>query len=137
MTPQSIAQLLDAPWFTSLAVVLLTLPYWTSGIAKLLDLGGALEEARHFGLKPAWAAVATTITVQIAGSTLLIIGCWAWLAAGVLGMFTAAATIIGHPFWRVADPMARAHARNIFLEHAGLIGGLMMAAILQEGRWTA
>ena len=46
-------------------------------------------------------------------------------------MFTAAATLIAHPFWQVADPMARFHERNTFLEHVGLIGGLMLAAILR------
>ena len=29
--------------------------HWSSGIAKLFDLGGALGEARHFGREPARA----------------------------------------------------------------------------------
>ena len=45
---------------------------------------------------------------------------------------TAVATLIAHPFWEVADPMVRFHERNTFLEHVGLIGGLMLAAILRE-----
>ena len=47
-------------------------------------------------------------------------------------MFTALATFIAHPFWQVTDPVARFHERNTFLEHAGLIGGLMLVAILRE-----
>lgn len=131
-TPVPIARLLGDRSFATLAAALLTLPYWTSGIAKLFDLGGALGEARHFGLEPVALVVALTIAVQIGGSLMVIIRRKAWLGAGALGVFTAAATLIAHPFWQVADPMARFHERNTFLEHVGLIGGLVLAAILQE-----
>lgn len=129
--PAPIARLLGDTRFAVLAATLLTLPYWTSGIAKLLDLPGALGEARHFGLEPAILTVAATILVQIGGSLLIILGRQAWLGAGALGVFTAIATWIAHPFWQVDDPMARFHERNTFLEHVGLIGGLMLAAILR------
>lgn len=132
MTPAPIARLLGDSRFAVLAATLLTLPYWTSGVAKLLDLPGALAEARHFGLEPAIITVVATILVQIGGSLLVILGRHAWLGAGALGVFTAIATLIAHPFWQVADPMTRFHERNTFLEHVGLIGGLMLAAILRE-----
>lgn len=131
-TPAPIARLLDDNRFAVLAATLLTLPYWTSGIAKLTDLPGALGEARHFGLEPAMLTVAATILVQIGGSLLIVVGRQAWLGAGALGVFTAIATLIAHPFWQVADPMTRFHERNTFLEHIGLIGGLMLAAILRD-----
>ena len=60
MTPAPIARLLGDTRFAVLAATLLTLPYWTSGIAKLFDLAGALGEARHFGLEP--AALVVTVT---------------------------------------------------------------------------
>ncbi len=132
MTPTPIARLLGDSRFAVFAATLLTLPYWTSGIAKLTDPTGAVAEARHFGLEPAAVAVALTILIQIGGSLLIIFGRKAWLGAGALGVFTAIATLIAHPFWEVADPVARFHDRNIFLEHVGLIGGLMLAAVLRE-----
>ncbi|WP_165187118.1 DoxX family protein [Caulobacter soli] len=131
-TPTPIAALLKAPAVSILARVLLTLPYWWSGLSKLANLSGALGEAAHFGLKPAWLVVAATVLVQLGGSILLIVGRVGWLAAGALGVFTALATLIAHPFWTVADPMERFHALNTFLEHIGLIGGFMLAAILVE-----
>ena len=134
MTPAPIARLLGDARFAILAATLLTLPYWTSGFAKLIDLGGALGEARHFGLEPAALTVALTILVQIGGSALVILGRKVWLGAGALGVFTAIATVIAHPFWQVADPVARFHERNTFLEHVGLVGGLMLAAILRGGK---
>ena len=134
MAPRLIVRLLDSDRFALLAIGLLTLPFWSSGIAKLFDLPAALAEARHFGLEPAIATVLLTVVVQIGGSLLLIAGRWGWLGAGALGVFTALATLIAHPFWQVVDPIARFHERNIFLEHVGLVGGLMVAAILRERR---
>ncbi|ONF97299.1 DoxX family protein [Sphingomonas jeddahensis] len=132
MTTNPFAPLLRDHRFAVSAATLLTLPYWTSGLAKLADLSGALAEAEHFGLHPAAAIVALTVLVQVGGSLLVIAGRLAWLGASALGVFTAVATLIAHPFWTVVDPMARFHERNTFLEHAGLIGGLMLAAIVRE-----
>lgn len=133
-TPAPIAALLESPAINLSGRILLTLPFWSSGIAKLLDLDGALAEAAHFGLEPAWVTVIATLIVQLGGSAALILGRWAWLGAGALGVFTVLATLIAHPFWNVADPMARFHERNTFLEHAGLVGGLILAAILAHRR---
>lgn len=131
-TPKPIAALLRAPAFGLVARAVLTLPYGFAGLYKLTHLPDALDEAAHFGLKPAGLVVAATIAVQLGGSALLILGRLGWLAAGALGVFTALATLIAHPYWTVADPMERFHALNTFLEHVGLIGGLMLAAILAE-----
>jgi uncharacterized membrane protein YphA (DoxX/SURF4 family) len=131
-TPKPIAALLRAPAFGSVARAILTAPYWFAGLYKLAHLPDALGEAAHFGLQPAGLVVALTVTVQLGGSALLILGRMGWLAAGALGVFTALATLIAHPYWTVADPVERFHALNTFLEHCGLIGGLMLAAILVE-----
>jgi uncharacterized membrane protein YphA (DoxX/SURF4 family) len=131
-TPKPIAALLRTPAFGPVARAVLTAPYWIAGLYKLTHLPDALGEATHFGLEPAGLVVAATIAVQLGGSLLLITGRLGWLAAGALGVFTALATLIAHPYWTVADPMERFHAMNSFLEHIGLIGGFMLAAILVE-----
>lgn len=131
-TPAPIAALLRAPPFGPVARTVLTLPYGFAGLYKLTHLPDALGEAAHFGLKPASLIVAATIAVQLGGSLLLILGRIGWLAAGALGVFTALATLIAHPYWTITDPMERFHAMNTFLEHIGLIGGFMLAAILIE-----
>lgn len=132
MPPPLVAALLRSPAFGVLARAVLTLPYWWSGLSKLVDLQGALAEAAHFGLEPAGVIVAATVAVQLLGSLMLIFGRLGWLAAGALGVFTGLATLIAHPFWTLTDPIERFHALNTFLEHIGLIGGLMLAAILVE-----
>ena len=131
-TPRPIAALLDARGFGVLARAVLTLPYWSSGLMKLADLDGAYAEAVHFGLRPVALVVTATILVQVGASLLLIVGRLGWLASGALGLFTAAATLIAHRFWLVTDPVAAFHDRNSFVEHIGLIGGFMLAAILVD-----
>jgi transmembrane protein len=136
MTPSTIAKLLAYRWFGVLARVLLTLPYWTSGIAKLIDIGGALAEVQRFGLRPALLVLSLSILIEIGGSIAVIIGRWTWLAAGAQGVFTGLAALVAYPFWTISDPVLRFGSRNALLEHFGLIGGLMLAAILAEReRW--
>jgi transmembrane protein len=128
--PRWVAALLVHPALTIAALVVLTLPYWLSGLSKLRDLPTALDEARHLNLRPAGLIVAVTISVQLGMPLLIIIGVQVWLAAGVLGGFTAVATLLAHRFWADADPAVRFQDRITFREHVGLIGGLMLAAIL-------
>jgi transmembrane protein len=130
--PRWIAALLTQPALTTAAMVLLTLPYWLSGLSKLRDLPAALTEARYLHLRPAPLVVAVTIAVQLGMPALIIAQVKVWLATGVLGGFTAVATLLAHRFWADADPAVRFQDRNAFWEHAGLIGGLMLAAILAE-----
>ena len=100
-----------------------------SGISKLLDFSGAVVEAAHFGLQPAvWVAVAIIVT-QLVGAGLLLFGSGRGLALGalVLAIFILPATFIGHAFWNM-EGMDRFHNLNAFLEHAGLVGGLLWLA---------
>jgi uncharacterized membrane protein YphA (DoxX/SURF4 family) len=113
------------------ARVALTAAYWWSGFSKLANFQGAVAEVRHFGLAPAGALAAVTIAVQIGGSLLLISGCAVWIAAGALALFTVLATVVGHPFW-AAPPAEHFQELNVFLEHIGLVGGFLLAAILAE-----
>lgn len=132
MTPAPIRLVLRSDALALIARAALTSAYWYGGTAKLLDQPGALAEARHFGLEPAIVVVVATIAVELAASALIIASRLVWLAAGALGVFTAVATLIAHRFWTLDDPVARFHSLNTFLEHLGLIGGLVLVAVLSE-----
>ncbi|MBI1172407.1 DoxX family membrane protein [bacterium] len=120
-----------------LARIVLTSAYWTGGIYKLSDLPGAVAEQAHFGLQPPafWALV--TIAVELGGSALVILGRTVWLGAGALGVLTAVAMLLANDFWTMQG-VARFTAFNAFFEHAGLIAGFVLTAILAirpaEGR---
>lgn len=116
------------------ARTLLTLPFWWSGVAKLLDFEGAIGEAAHFGLQPATPFAIAVILVQVVGSLVVIMGIRAWTGALALVLFTLAANVVGHAFWTIEDPLARFHDMNAFLANLGLVGGLGLAVALDAER---
>ena len=84
-------------------------------------------------LAPLGAAQLPGWLVAIGGSLAIILRRGAWLGAGALGVFTLLATVVAHGFWRF-EGIERAHQFNTFLEHIGLIGGFLLAAILIDAR---
>lgn len=128
--PTSLGALLRAPAFALLARVLLTLPFWGSGLAKLFDFPGGVAEMAHFGLEPAALFNVATVIVQLGGSALIIAGRLSWLGAGALGVFTALTIPLVHHFWSIPEEPFRTIAFHTAAEHVGMIGGLMLAAIL-------
>ena len=121
-------------WFVRAA---LCLAFVYSGIAKLVDWPGALAEQTHFGLEPAALFAVATVLVQLGGSALVLFarGRKAALGAIALAVFTLAATLIAHAFWR-EQGIDRFRDLNAFLEHVGLIGGFVLVAAI-EWRRTA
>lgn len=129
MTPRWITAILAAPAIALLARVMLTCAFWSSGIAKLIDYPGAVAEVAGLGIAQPHVTAALVIAVQLLGSAAIIFGRFVWLGAGALGVFTLAATLLAHAFWR-APPAEVAHQMATFMEHLGLIGGMVLAAIL-------
>jgi len=120
------------------ARLLLAVAFAYSGVSKLLNFDAAVGEAAHFGLNPApFFAVAVLVT-QLAGTALMLFGRGLWAALGALALagFTVVATVIGHPFWAMSG-MEQFHNRNSFLEHLGLVGGLLLVAALMWDRRAA
>lgn len=105
--------------------------FLVSAILKSADFPSAVLEQEELGLRPGEIWAILTIAVQLAGSLLVISGRFVWLGAGALGVFTALAAILGHGFWTL-DGQERFVAMNVFLEHIGLIGGLIMTALVAE-----
>jgi transmembrane protein len=124
-----IGVLLLAPATAVAARVVLCLPFWWSGLTKLLDFSGATAEMASFHLEPAWLFNALTIFVQLGGSLLVILNRWTWLGAGALGVFTALATVLAHQFWTL-EGIERARELNTFLEHLAIIAGFVLVAMI-------
>jgi len=130
MTPRFIVTILVWPWFGVLARIALTLPYWTSGMSKLLNLKAAQAETEALGLRPARLVLTLTIVLELGASLAVITNRFTWFAAGALAVFTCVAATLAYPFWRARDPARRFNDRNAFFEHIGLIGGCMLVSIL-------
>src|SRR5712671_1619217 len=124
-----IGVLLRAPATAAAARIVLCLPFWWSGLSKLLDFSGGTAEMAALGLEPAGLFNALTILVQLGGSLLVILNLWTWLGAGALGVFTALATVLAHQFWTL-DGLERARELNTFLEHLAIIAGFVLVAMI-------
>ncbi|MBO1080215.1 DoxX family protein [Roseomonas haemaphysalidis] len=132
-----IRSVLSRPALLVVARVLLTFPFWGSGLAKLIDFQGGTAEMAMFGLHPPAVINAVVALTQLTGSALIIANRAAWLGAGALGVFTALTIPIVHHFWSL-DGERGIVAFHTATEHVGMIGGLILAAILAErGAGTA
>ncbi|WP_370678599.1 DoxX family protein [Comamonas sp. GB3 AK4-5] len=132
-----ITQLLHSRLLYVLATALLTYVFWWSGVNKALDFPSAVQEMAHFGLRPAAGFAAATIALQLV-APLAIMACsrWTWLAAGALTAFTLATIPIAHRFWDMQG-LEAALEKALVQDHASIIGGLVVAAILAHQRRQA
>lgn len=131
-TPRSIIAILDWPPTSLIARLLLVGAYLLGGIVKLADWPGAIAEQAHFGMAPAALWAALTIAVELLGALMILTGRLVWLGAGMLGVFTLLAAVVANPFWAMTG-QDRFMATNAFFEHLGLIGGLILAAMVADG----
>ena len=128
-----VERLLAHPALAWLARLALVSPFLVSGVAKLFDVPGAAAEVRSLidGV-PAGPTAAAVIVIQLVGAALVVGGGrLAWVGAALLGGFTIAATVLAHALWTKTGA-DRAHDLVTFFEHAGLVGGLALAAILSS-----
>jgi transmembrane protein len=127
-TPALIVRLLEARVTVYTARLCLTLPFWWSGIDKLVHPHAALLEIQGLGLPPSWLLYGLLLIVQLGASLAIIVNRVAWLGAGALSVFTAIVTYMAHAFWKLQGP-ERFAEMNDFLEHISLIAGMAFAAM--------
>ena len=129
--PPMIAQLVQSGPFLVAARVLVTFPFWSSGLSKAFRFDAGVAEMARYGLNPPLAFNLAVIACMLIGSALVIANRFAWLGAGALSVFTLLTIPIVHHFWTMTG--AQAETELFFVvEHIGLIGGLMLATILSR-----
>lgn len=129
--PSPIAAILDSRFFLVFARLVVTFPFWSSGLAKLINFNAGVAEMAMFNLHPPAAFNIATIICQLGGSLLIILNRHTWLGAGALAVFTVLTIPIAHAFWTMTGEKAMMEF-FFTVEHIGLIGGLMLVAILSR-----
>jgi uncharacterized membrane protein YphA (DoxX/SURF4 family) len=94
------------------------LRHWQDSIAEIADLG--LPRPRLFA--------AGTIATQLLGGLAVLTGIGAAWGAAVLALFTLAATVLGHPFWRLQGKRAKLEFTTS-MEHLAIVGGLLLLIV--------
>jgi uncharacterized membrane protein YphA (DoxX/SURF4 family) len=106
VTPQFVQAILEWQCTWPIARFALVLYYLVSGLSKITNFRGAVEEMVEAGM-PAPAAMALlSIFVELIGSGLVLIDRWVWLGAGILGVFTAIGAVTAHAFWKASGRIA-------------------------------
>jgi uncharacterized membrane protein YphA (DoxX/SURF4 family) len=127
--PRAIVAIDSTPVMHTLARLCLVAPFAVSGVIKLTDWRGAVVESAALVPSAPELVAAATIVVQLVGSALIFSRGWSWLGAGMLAVFTGIATLLGHAFWAVNGP-EKAVQMAAFFEHAAIIGGFMLLALV-------
>lgn len=130
---RAIEAFLGQPAVEVIARILLTFPFWGSGLAKLIDFQGGVAEMAMFGLNPPALFNIAVIITQLGGSALIILNRCTWLGAGALGVFTALTIPLVHHFWSLEGEHAIV-AFHTATEHVGMIGALVVVSILAARR---
>ncbi len=113
---------------STIGLLMLCAAYLQGSITKLLDFEGAVSELQHFGLYPAGPLAVTLILFEIGASVMVISGCFRWIGAGALSLFTLLASFIALRFWELPSGMVQTMAMNAFFEHVGLAGAFLLVA---------
>lgn len=115
-----------------LLIVTLFLP---AGIGKLTGFDGTVGYIASVGLPLPAVGAALAVAVEIGASLALLAGFGTRIAAGVLAVFTLAASIFFHAYW--AAPVDQAFvAQLLFFKNIAVIGGLLMLVAYGAGRWS-
>ena len=99
-----------------------------SGQDKLRHWSKAVGEVRELGLPAPALMAACTIIVQLVGGLSLVTGVAQAAGAGLLALFTVAATLIGHRYWLLTGDPAK-QAFTTVLEHLAIVGGLLLVIV--------
>src|SRR4051794_11320697 len=128
----------------SAARAMLAAIFLTEGLAAVRDPKRLVDRAkpvtdRISSLHPAIPSDTATLVrvngaVQVVGGALLATGVATTPAALALAASLVPTTLAGHPFWQHDDPAERRQQRINLLKNAGLVGGLLFAALDNEGR---
>jgi putative oxidoreductase len=99
-----------------------------SGQDKLRHWSKALGEVRELALPAPALMAACMIIVQLVGGLSLLTGVAPAAGAGLLALFTVAATLIGHRYWLLTGDPAK-QAFTTALEHLAIVGGLLLVIV--------
>lgn len=85
-----------------------------------------LDRMVAVGVPFAKAALITGFAMQLIGGAMVALDWHRSIGAGILIVFTIAATAIFHQFWRVEDPLRRHLHVSFIFSNTALIGGLLL-----------
>lgn len=121
--------------FTLAARLLIVVLFLPAGISKLTTFEATSGYIASVGLPLAGAGAALAIAVEIIGSLALLAGFGTRVAAGVLAVFTLAASFFFHAYWAVPQDQAFV-TQLLFFKNIAIVGGLLAIVAHGAGGWS-
>lgn len=103
--------------------------FFIAGLRKLFLWAGTVAYFTKLGLPLPEVTAVLVISLEIAGSLLLVAGWRTRIVAWALAAFTMCAALVGHQFW-AADAAQYSNQLNHFLKNMAVVGGLLYMAEL-------
>ena len=126
---------LDDPqtaWLMLIARAALASVFLVSGIHKGLWYSKAAAEFERDNIPLIPVTLSGTIVLHLLGSICIILGWYAQEAALALGIFTVAATLKVHAYWKLPKPEQLARSR-ITINNLSVTGGLLLLVAVGPG----
>ena len=102
-----------------------------AGIVNAFSRLRTRQHADHFaslGVPFPRLVLLTAYFLQFCGGFMVLLDWHAAIGAMMLIVFTVAAMLTYHHFWRMKEPARRNNARLFFLNNCGVLGGLLLIA---------
>lgn len=130
--------LVQEPWLSLMLLigrVCLAMVFLVSGVHKGIYYSKAIDEFRQDRIPFIPVTLPGTIGLHLAASLGLITGLFVQECAIALALFTLIATFKVHGYWKFSGNERLNHSR-IMLDHVGIIGGLIIVAVVGPGSFT-
>lgn len=115
--------------------VLLAALFLPAGIGKVTAFAGTAGYIASKGLPLPELGAALAIAVEVLGGLALLLGAVTRVAALVLAVFTAAASVVFHNYWGV--PAEQAFMQQLlFFKNVAVVGGLLTVAAWGAGAFS-
>jgi putative oxidoreductase len=121
--------------FNLAARVLMAVLFLPAGLSKLTGFAGTVSYISSVGLPLPTVGAALALVVEIVGSLALLAGFGTRVAALVLAVFTAMASVFFHAYWAVPAEQAFV-TQLLFFKNLAVVGGLLAVAANGAGAWS-
>jgi putative oxidoreductase len=120
------------PMLPLLSRILIGALFLVAGTRKFMFFAGSAGYFAKLGFPAPEVMTWVSITIEILGGLLLIIGWRTRIVAWVLVIFVAVATAMAHRFWEFPEAQFN-NQLNHFLKNIAIIGGLLMVTAFGPG----
>ncbi|MEI9888344.1 MAG: DoxX family protein [Rhizomicrobium sp.] len=118
-----------------IARILMMLLFVVFGWQKLIGYGGTIAEFAQIGVPFPSLAAPVAVIMELGVGIAIVLGLLTRPLAILLGLYTLASAILGHPFWALAGA-AQIDAESNFLKNVSILSGLFVLYLTGAGRFS-